>query len=279
MTGQKLHHYVPQFLLRNFADKKGKLWVLRKDTGKLFRASTESVFAETHLYSTIDKAGAYDIALENAYSKLESDAAPIVTRMIKDVRQGAIPTLSEDERITWSQFYYQQMKRVPEFHGKLDLMASFPDRLKEAIAKYEILAGVKLTDEQIADLQSEASLKLIKRNAVAQALADPGPNIMSLLMKIGLEFGRADAQLIIGSQPIARVGEGQSVHLLDPKVEAWLPLGSDVAVRPLASTVSDALVTLTTERVDKMNRRIFEQSSAVAATDDATLAALLLPPT
>lgn len=267
------HHYIPQFLLRNFADPQNRLWVLRKDTKTIFQASTKAIFYENHLYSKLD-GGQYDAALEKLYSKLESQAAPIVARIVADVRSDRLPTLTKDEREVWSQFYYQQMKRVPEFHGKLESIAAFKDRVDAAITQYETKYGVKLSPEQIADLRSEESVAFFKKNATVQALADPGPKIMSLLMAIGIQFARAAAPLLIGSQPIARLSEGQSMHLADPNVEAWLPLASDIAIRPLASTTVDTLVELAAVRVGALNQRVFEQSLAVAAELKSTLDAL-----
>lgn len=278
MTQPKRHHFVPQFLLRNFADADDKLWVLRKETGKLFQGRSDAIFAENHLYSTIDDSGAYDAALEKEYSKLESAAAPIVTDIVSKVRDGVLPTLNQDQRSIWSQFYYQQIKRVPEFHAKLDLTKDVEGTLEGAIAKYEALTGKTVTEAEIAELKTKESLAKVQRNALARALADAGPRVMTLLMQIGLQFGRAEAPIVIGSQPIARVTEGKSLHLLDPSVEAWLPLAADIAVRPLASTKTDALVTLPADRVANLNQRVFDQSSAAASATQTPLVALKSPP-
>ena len=43
-------HYVPQFLLRNFTDGEGRLWVFDKQTGKPFSKSPAKVAAECGFY-------------------------------------------------------------------------------------------------------------------------------------------------------------------------------------------------------------------------------------
>jgi len=48
--GKKQHH-IPRFLLQNFADKEGYIWVLDKQTGKCFRAKPEKVACKNYLYS------------------------------------------------------------------------------------------------------------------------------------------------------------------------------------------------------------------------------------
>lgn len=54
MSGKK-QHYIPQFLLRNFAERKGKkearVFVYQRN-GRVFRTATSKIAAERHFYST-----------------------------------------------------------------------------------------------------------------------------------------------------------------------------------------------------------------------------------
>lgn len=56
MARAKLHHFVPQFYLRQWCDAKGKLWVYPLNGNEPFRAAPKQFAAETHLYTP--KAGA-----------------------------------------------------------------------------------------------------------------------------------------------------------------------------------------------------------------------------
>jgi len=48
--GKKQHH-IPRFLLQNFTNKEGYIWVLDKQAGKCFRAKPENIAYHNHLYS------------------------------------------------------------------------------------------------------------------------------------------------------------------------------------------------------------------------------------
>ena len=46
----KLHHYVPRFYLRRFANENGLLWVWDKHTDGVFRTIPDRIAAEKHFY-------------------------------------------------------------------------------------------------------------------------------------------------------------------------------------------------------------------------------------
>lgn len=56
MAGAKLHHFVPQFYLRQWCNSAGKLWLYPVDGRSPFQASPRQFAAETNLYTP--KAGA-----------------------------------------------------------------------------------------------------------------------------------------------------------------------------------------------------------------------------
>ncbi|MCK8784888.1 DUF4238 domain-containing protein [Roseomonas sp. NAR14] len=79
MNAPKLHHYVPQFHLRRFADKNGQLWIWDKRTDRVFKAAPCGIAAETHFYRlTQYEPGGHDpLALEKQLSEMEAEAAII----------------------------------------------------------------------------------------------------------------------------------------------------------------------------------------------------------
>ena len=50
MTAPKLHHYVPQFYLRRFADTSGQLWLWDRHRDRVFHTSPNSIAAENNFY-------------------------------------------------------------------------------------------------------------------------------------------------------------------------------------------------------------------------------------
>lgn len=79
MTGPKLHHYVPQFHLRRFADAKGRLWVWDKQANRVFPTSPGGIAAETQFYrlTQYEVLGHDPLTMEKQLSALEREVAAI----------------------------------------------------------------------------------------------------------------------------------------------------------------------------------------------------------
>ena len=44
-------HYIPKFLMRNFVDSCGHLWVYDKKRGKLYSTNAKNVFVKNNIYT------------------------------------------------------------------------------------------------------------------------------------------------------------------------------------------------------------------------------------
>lgn len=88
MNAPKLHHYVPQFHLRRFADATKRLWVWDRDVDRVFRAGASSVAAETQFYRlTQYEADGHDpLEMERQLSALEGEVAIITGQWIDWLR-------------------------------------------------------------------------------------------------------------------------------------------------------------------------------------------------
>ncbi len=80
----KLHHFVPQFHLRRFTEKKGNIWVWERDADGVFKTSSKSVAAEKYFYRLSQyEAQGYDwAAMEKQFSELEGEVALITTEWL-----------------------------------------------------------------------------------------------------------------------------------------------------------------------------------------------------
>jgi len=79
VNAPKLHHYVPQFHLRRFADGKGRLWAWDKKTDRIFQTSPGGIAAETQFYRlTQYEADGHDPAtMERQLADMEGEIALI----------------------------------------------------------------------------------------------------------------------------------------------------------------------------------------------------------
>lgn len=85
MNAPKLHHYVPQFHLRRFADDKGRLWVWDKRDDRVFAASPGGVAAETQFYrlSQYEPDGHDPLTMEKQLSEMEAEVSMITSQWLE----------------------------------------------------------------------------------------------------------------------------------------------------------------------------------------------------
>ena len=72
-------HYIPQFILRNFADENNKVRFSSNDDKKSRIAKVENVFQEWDMY--VDENLENHLYIENSLSQYESDIAPLFKRL------------------------------------------------------------------------------------------------------------------------------------------------------------------------------------------------------
>ena len=119
----KRHHIVPRFLLNNFADGTGKIWVHRWGKLNVHHESVHNAFTQKHLYRSADwarlpsaKPPQHNLATEHTLAKLEQQAAPIVCTIIDAARTlsaKSIALTKGDARVLKC-FFYAMIRRSPE---------------------------------------------------------------------------------------------------------------------------------------------------------------------
>ena len=117
-------HYVPNFILSNFASADGTLWVVRKDTGRCWAKRA-------------GRGGRYDAFAENEYLPQEVDdalwpgedvAAPIMSSILATARTGDVPDLDRADKEHLCRFLLMQILRVPrvkDYAAALDAAAYY----------------------------------------------------------------------------------------------------------------------------------------------------------
>ena len=263
MTAPKRHHYVPRFILANFVDASGALWVRRATGGPAWSSAPEDVYVERHRYSLIDEQGNKDTRLEGAYAVLESATKPVIDKLLMAARSKTPPNINSGEKAVWDEFLYHQMKRVPAVTDKLAERQSWEDRLENA--KEKLLArGVSVDEATLADVRSPKSIARIKQNATVKALAADSPLIRMLLGASSVELGVAPSgeAFVIGSRPIAGADAGL-LSAADGSATLWFPIAWDIAVRPIFGGPGKTNV-LSPDAVTAINNNSLRQSDFLA---------------
>ena len=85
MNAPKLHHYVPQFHLRRFADARGRLWVWDKTSDRMFDTMPGRITAETQFYqlTQYETEGQDPLATEKQLSVIEGEVAKITDQWLE----------------------------------------------------------------------------------------------------------------------------------------------------------------------------------------------------
>jgi hypothetical protein len=272
----KRHHYLAQSFQQRFTDAAGKLYIFdkrRRHAGVRY-GIPKNEFVQTDLYTIIEKDGSRDTSLENWYSKLESDIAPIIDKIAKEARAQRLPLLSFFERSTWDMFFYHQQKRGPDIFRKLGLVQRLSQLLPNLIAEFE-RDFRPLTPNEREEFKSPATFERLTQYASVRARGQGSSMVMSALAARGIAVAlitNPNKSFVIGDYPLARMGpDGTLSH---PETELWLPIAADVAVSPWGNTASEKLILIGTEHVRTINKVIFDHSNVIAGRSEALIRSL-----
>lgn len=264
-------------LTSRFTDESGKLHFFDKRVPEkgVMTSTPDNIFVIGHLYSTIEKDGSKNAALEKYYSQIESRANEIIEKIIQAARAGKPPSLSEAEKREWDIFTYHQWSRVPDLHVRM--LTDFDDALNESIADFE-QSFRQLTNEERTSLVRPETRARIKQNARVKSLSSPGGPAVEALGSKGLGVAIVNnpkKAFVIGSFPVVKLTLPGRTHIADPTVEVWLPISSDVAVSPAGHRGTERLVPIADDRhIRALNDATFRQSTVIAGRDAALIASI-----
>ncbi|MCU7837707.1 MAG: DUF4238 domain-containing protein [gamma proteobacterium symbiont of Taylorina sp.] len=166
----KKHHYVPQFILRNFSiGKKKRIFVLDKRNLKVFTSHTKDIAHENHFYK--DDEFGFEVDTETKLADLESECAPIFSRIISEE---SIKNINEFDRALICLFTTVQLTRT---NNTREFLAS----MNKAIADWARKSGI---DPNI-DIENfyEQTEKEIKESSIKILRSVPGDTAKHLLDK------------------------------------------------------------------------------------------------
>ncbi|MFE3753154.1 DUF4238 domain-containing protein [Nocardia tengchongensis] len=155
---RKLHHTVPKFYLRGFADHREWITTVRLPGVKTYTQSIEKSAAINHFYSIDGHPDGPDV-FEKALSDMEGDAA-VVLRAIED---GDWP-LSEGQRGTLAMFLAIQTLRGPDHRRSMEYLAAQIARLEVQFTGRDKVQqwvqkryGVELDDDEAEKVWQQAT--------------------------------------------------------------------------------------------------------------------------
>ena len=291
------HHSNPQMLLKNFCDDEGLLWMGERTGGKIFSSRPKNAFVINDLntsyefprvprsgnkeefFGSIEKSDKY----EQTLSQIESEAAPVVQRVIEQVRHKRFPQLSGEANKKLKRFILTAARRTPESQKRIAAGKSF-DEVLWNILKVEAEKGIlpKLPDRAVFDRNPDiVELKdMVRSNVNAVYAAGDHPRERHREEQFCRETGLCVAVVcmpkrgfVIGSHGLAIVQ-----HPNDPAQGSWLPIAHDVAVKPTYSPDREYLLPLDRSNdwiIKSINNASIAQSQSIAGRSKDLVRALI----
>ncbi|AMV34676.1 hypothetical protein VN12_21300 [Pirellula sp. SH-Sr6A] len=216
MIHPKHQHYVPQFLLRNFADSKGRVAVFDKATGRSFTTLPRGVAAEARFYDFIDGNGNTQ-TLEYELGKLEASISGMFAEIIK---KESLAHLTNDERAELAYFAAVQQLRVKAIRERAQ---SLNAGILRVLEERRIDGGDVIKKLSENDLKNHAALVL----QTAQKIGWYFFNKIWILRR-----APADTPFWISDNPITlhNVVDPKQRGLDSPGVEILLPISQEFSI-------------------------------------------------
>ncbi len=279
MSNSKLHHTVPQALLRNFCYDDDKFWYFsrRREKEGVASRSIQKKFARRHYFSTITKFGTRDDKIERELLQvLDSTMATVVRQIIFDLDKNCLPDLDAKTQQFLRRFLYFHQKRSPDFNlVTLDNLKP-EQHVRDSIERYGAHFG-PLPDEEIVRLLAPDAIHDLYEYARVLNTARESEPIMRIFSNMSIVFAKAavGSQFIISSNPMLRMGSRTGGILGDGSVELWASISPKYMiglVGPLASARSKSLIVeLSQGQVRVTNLHFFKNSTEVASASETLL--------
>lgn len=289
------HHYIPRMLLENFCDH-GRLWVGDIIQQRIFLCSPRKVFLQRDLNTRYlldhvskdfeNKEWPGEVPMSDEYeqslARIDSNAAPVVQRIIDQARIRRPPELSQEQSNNWKRFMFAMAARTPESQKRV-LSGEDRDLFYEA-AKYQADKD-KFDLPHKEDLYEDTRILRLKEfietntnarfsagiHPRAKMLADEFCDMAGLLVAI---IRIPKRSFVIGSHGLAIVERsGRRGHVK----ESWLPIAHGVAVMATALPDSESFVEFDRDDdqlVKRINRASATQSRFIAGRSEALIRSL-----
>ncbi|WP_396642492.1 DUF4238 domain-containing protein [Microbacterium sp.] len=156
MSSPKLHHYVPRFYLRRFADAEGRLWVWDRVVDRVYATSPSTIAAETKFYfhDELAEQGRDPLTMEAQFASLEGAVSGLTGRWLDWIRAhepGDALGISTDDRDTVGLFVALQFLRSADTRETIARFASSDSAPEPTVEEARKLHLHALWDEDLVD--------------------------------------------------------------------------------------------------------------------------------
>ena len=283
----KRQHYVPRTLLNHFCDDDGWLWVGRTGSQVVFRQRPWNVFVQNHINTRRSYSGAPPSDdYERVLSDIDSDAAPVISRIVGCVRRLEPLEMTPRELEALQNFVFALACRAPESQQRVSRELS-DDDLYSIICEDAEEAGyddLPDRDNFFADSAWRDFAANLRHNVDASFAAGDDPRLDTERKKFTAETGvrfavihGSDKSFVVGSHGLTScdlrfVGDylaGAVLPLAHNVLAHITPWPCTPGLLILGNTAGDSQV------IDAVNQATATQSLIVAGNSETLIRRLL----
>lgn len=289
MTGEfpKRQHYIPKMLLARFCDDRGRLWVGDKRRNRVYPQAPAKALARTHLYTRRSYDGSPPSAeYEQILGRVESDAAPVIDKVVAAARRVELPDLLESQKAALQRFVLALARRTPESQQRVARPLTDDDlySIVSARAGETGYTGLPPKDALFEDGRWREFAERIRHNSDAVFAAGTDPHMVEeerkYIAETDIRFAvahKTDKSFAIGSHGIT---------ICDPAtvggdlVGTVLPIAPDVLIHAVYKPIKPSLLVIghdpaSSNLIDAVNNTTTRQSQTIAGNSEALVKSLL----
>lgn len=219
MKNSKRHHYIPKFLIKNFCNEEGFVFVYDKENDRILKnpQSPKSIFFENHRNTSfID--GISNDQIEKMYSAIDNDLAIHISSILKSNK------FNSEEFISLVYLYLLLKWRVPHSDVKFDM-------LKETLTNNDLRVEIRSNgnnddkvNNAIKDLISSDLYKDLKRIILPTSLLEKSKEL-TIVSQNNWLLTKPNWNSLLDDYPVIDHVKNKSEEILN----FILPLSSEVS--------------------------------------------------
>jgi hypothetical protein len=277
MSNSAKHHYVPKAILRNFRVQGDSVLYATREKPKPTLRNIDSIFRRIRYNSVQKKDGSHDDTVERFFAEeLDNYIPDWVTQFSAVKSAGSIKFQKTASRGRFIQFFYNHMKRTPDFIEPIAASVAEEVFARDLVNEFEAKNG-PMTQEGINLLEDEAFRARTLANVRVTNFSQQSEKIMSTLANLRIVVAvpsNLKKTFVVGSQPVARFEDYPFQPLGEKGVELWTSLAPKLAVGFVASRLEDGPISLNDLAVRKLNIAFARNSRAIAGTSGKLILSL-----
>lgn len=268
-TVSKNHHYVPKAVLRNFCDSGETILRIQRSTkGEIPELKNiDKVFQRFHLNNFEADSGEKDDRIEKFFaSELDNFIPGWIEIFENALLSGRLSFATEESRYRFIQFFYNHMRRTPDFIVPIVNKVS-NEVLHENLTEEFEKRHRRLSEREREMLESDSWRQRVISNSRVNSLSRQSEKVLTVLASMRIVLAtpkRNSKEFIVASNPVARFENYPKQQLGDDGVELWTTLTPKIAVGFAIWNKPVSILALDDDGVRKMNYTLTKNSSAIA---------------